>query len=249
MRAAPCLLTPTAAAAALLLTTGCTTTSSTFVEQHSAEGIRTVSVSLDSGTFSYQGARSTAFLVEGDSWGQASNPDRAAERQAGNTWSVALGGDTLWLDAGSTAGLAGVDFHVTGPASMNTQITIGSGRAILSDVAGWADITADSIDITNLQGGAMLLARSGDIDATIFPQPGSTVRLEALSGDVALALPWGGSYDIQVWGDVESSMWIDDLGFGWSAAAPGYFAGIVGSGATRIDIYAPSGAVTVSALW
>lgn len=243
MRLSPITLVPA------VLMIGCTTVQDSFTEQLSASGVDLISADLDSGTLSYTGQSTEVFTIDGRSWGMATKKDRAEDRLSGNEYSYGLSGDALLLASSSEAGLAGVDFDIYGPAAMSTSVNIDSGNVELTGMFGYQQITADRIDVTDLHGSVDLLATSGDLDAEVFPGPGDSVRIESWSGDVELTLPWGGSYDIQVWGDPEYSMLIDDLGFYSSATAPAYFAGVSGSGATRVDVFVTGGSVTVRSAW
>ncbi|MCB9742028.1 MAG: hypothetical protein H6740_05480 [Alphaproteobacteria bacterium] len=44
------------------------------------------------------------------------------------------------------------------------------------------------------------------------------IRVETQSGDVDLTLPWGLEYDMQVWGDPDYEMIVEDMG--WNRSAP-----------------------------
>ncbi|MDG1484263.1 MAG: hypothetical protein P8R54_32020 [Myxococcota bacterium] len=243
MRLSPLALLP----AALLI--GCTTVQDSFSDQLSASGVDVISASLDSSSLSYTGQSTEMFTIDGRSWGMATKRDRAEDRLSGNEYSYGLSGNALLLASSSDAGLAGVDFDIFGPAAMNTSLNIESGSVDLSNMIGYQQVTADRIDVTDLYGSVDLLATSGSIDAEVFPGPGDSVRVESWSGDVELTLPWGGAYDIQVWGDPEYSMLVEDLGFYSSATAPAYFAGVSGSGATRVDVFVTGGSVTVRSAW
>ena len=239
----------TAALIIAALGAGCTTASAPFAEEHSAAGVSSVRAELESGSVTYTGGAADRFLVNGQSWGQGRNPELAEERLAGNDWSVSVAGSSLMLGGSTDAGLAGVDFDVTGPGNINLSLLTSNGAVSIDNVSGFTQVTADRIDATRLRGEADLYANMGDINAQIEPMPGGSVRLEAASGDVYLDLPWGGDYDLQVWGDIDHQMVIDDLGFHWTTTAPGYFAGVAGAGTTKVDIYVTGGEVFVNQTW
>jgi hypothetical protein len=232
-----------------MLLVGCTTVQNTFTDQLSADGIALLSADLDSGSLQYTGASTGTFTIDGRSWGMASKKERAEERLSGNAFSYGLSGDALVLSSQSDAGLAGVDFNITGPFAMSSDVDIDSGDVELSGMSGYQQLRAERIDVSDIHGSVDLLATSGSLDAEVFPGPGDSVRIESWSGDVTLTLPWGGSYDIQVWGDPEYTMAIDDLGFYSTATAPAYFAGVSGSAATRVDVFVTGGSVTVRSAW
>lgn len=243
MRAPPLLI------ASVLLSVGCTTVQDTFTDQLSASGISMVSASLDSGTLSYRGVATEDFTIDGRSWGMASQAERASERLSGNTYAYGLDSGALVLQSHSDTGLAGVDFNVTGPMAMNTAIDAADGSVELSGLSGFQHVSARRVDVEGIYGGADLLATSGSLDAEIYPGPGDSIRIETYSGDVELTLPWGGGYDIQVWGDPEYAMEIEDLGFYSAASAPAYFAGVSGSASIRVDVFVTGGSVRIDSAW
>ncbi|MFT4974382.1 MAG: hypothetical protein ACI8S6_000264 [Myxococcota bacterium] len=235
----------TALATIAALTIGCTTVETTFSDSIPAAEVSSMSVDLERGTFSYQGRSASNVLISGRTWGQASAAERAAERQETTDWAIGLTGSELTISGQSDAVLAGVDFDVVGPSWLHADIRVAHGGAIIEAVSGTVFATADTIDAAQLSGSVDLTATSGDLDAELQPRSGEWVRVEANSGDVTLWLPWGGDYDLQVWGDLDHEMIIEDLGFGWSAGAPGYFAAQSGRATTRIDVYATGGAVRI----
>jgi len=224
---------------------GCTTVEKTFTESIPASDVATISVDLERGSFSYTGAPTSDILIDGRSYGSAADADRAAERQEGTDYTITLTGAELMLRGSNDAALAGVDFSVVGPPTINTSIVIDNGHVDIEDVSGAVFAVADSISVERLSGPVDLLARSGSIDAELLPRRGADIRVESQSGDITLWLPWGMDYDLQVWGDPNHEMLIEDLGFGWTTSAPGYFAGQAGPASTRIDVYASGGAVYV----
>ena len=243
MRAFPLLI------ASSIFSVGCTTVQDTFTEQLSASGINIVSASLDSGTLSYRGAATQDFTIDGRSWGMASKAERAEERLSGNSYTYGLAGGALVLQSHSDTGLAGVDFDIMGPMAMNTAIDSSDGSVALSDMSGFQQVSARSIDVEGIYGGVDLLATSGSLDAEIYPGPGDAIRIETYSGDVELTLPWGHGYDIQVWGDPEYTMEVEDLGFYSAATAPAYFAGVSGNAAIRVDVFVTGGSVRIDSAW
>jgi hypothetical protein len=243
MRNAPLLI------ASVIFSVGCTTVQDNFTEQLSASGINMISASLDSGTLSYRGAATQDFTIDGRSWGMATKAERAEERLSGNSYAFGLDGRALVLQSQSDTGLAGVDFDITGPMAMSTEIRATDGSVELSDLSGFQQVSAERIDAERIYGGVDLLATSGSLDAEIYPGPGDAIRIETYSGDVELTLPWGGGYDIQVWGDPEYTMEVEDLGFYSAATAPAYFAGVSGNAAIRVDVFVTGGSVRIDSAW
>jgi len=243
MRAFPLLIAST------VFSVGCTTVQNTFTDQLSASGVSIIAAELDSGTLSYRGASTQDFTIDGRSWGMASKAERAEERLSGNTYAYGLAGSSLVLQSHSETGLAGVDFDITGPMAMSTSVDASSGSVELSNMSGFQQVSAQSIDAQDLYGGVDLLATSGSLDAEVYPGPGDSIRIETYSGDVELTLPWGQGYDIQVWGDPEYTMEVEDLGFYSAATAPAYFAGVSGNASVRVDVFVTGGSVRIDSAW
>ncbi|MCB9792950.1 MAG: hypothetical protein H6741_09505 [Alphaproteobacteria bacterium] len=232
---------------AAALATGCTTVQDPFTETYDASNLYLVQATLDQGAFSYQGVASTDITVEGRSWGQGRNEDLARERREGNSWTFGVTGQTLSLVTSSLSGSAGVDLDLFGPGVMDLDIINDDGRVDLSDVEGFHTITAERIDGERVVGDVDLYATEGDIDLEVWPYEGGVIRVETQSGDVDLTLPWGLEYDMQVWGDPDYEMIVEDMGWNRSAPGPAYFAGTVGRGLIRVDVYANGGTVNVRA--
>ncbi|MEL6347140.1 MAG: hypothetical protein AAFV53_28760 [Myxococcota bacterium] len=232
---------------AAMMTIGCTRVESTFTEDIPASDVLSLQADLDSGGLSYRGMTTDWVTVTGEAWGSGSNVDKAEMRAAGNDWSVRTENGTLHLDSVSDAALAGVQFDVTGPHRMDVDVAVFSGDIWLNNVEGFAQLTADSITLNAFYGDVDLYTTTGMVDAEVYPTRGGWVRVES-AGDVYLTLPWGMDYDLQVWGNPDSLMVIDDLGFRYLSDAPGYFAGVSGAGSIRVDVYA-TGDVYINSVW
>lgn len=231
------------------LTVGCTTVEKTFAESIPADNISVVRVDLDNGHFSYQGLATNNIDVTGRAYGYASNAERAEERQGGTYWDMTVTGPELSLLGRSDANMAGVDFNVAGPGRINTSVYVHDGSASVDSLYGNILVDAESIRARQISGNVDMVARSGSVNAEIIPNRGEVIRVEAQNGDVELWLPWGVDYDLQVWGDPAHEMVVEDLGFGWSTGAPGYFAAQSGPASTRVDVYATGGSVRIYMIW
>lgn len=241
-----------AGAAAVILAgnlVGCAVSESHFDETRSATGIGLVSATMDAGDFTYNGGSTGVFSIDGSSWGMAFKEEAAAEHKEGNELAIDTAGGALRLDATSRSGSAGIHLDVDGPQLMGMDLSLDDGDAQISDVIGFSLVTADSIRMDRVEGGADLFARSGSVNVDLFPAPGETIIIEAASGSVDLTLPYGGSYDLQIWGDPEYMLEVDDLGFHSTALDVAYFAGRSGRGDTRITVIATGGDVRIRSAW
>jgi len=214
-----------------------------------ATGVSLVQAKVERGDVDYSGGSPQTFQISGSSWGMAAQDDRAFEREEGNAYAVSVSAGALQLSSASQYSNAGVNFDILGPSAMSMDVETGSGDVRLANIAGYQLVTADDIDLVNVIGSADLYSRDGDIDAEISPAPGDAIRIEAVDGEVILALPYGQAYNLQVWGDPEYEMIIDDLGFHSVQTGPAYYAGIAGRGDIPVDVFVTGGSVRIMQTW
>ena len=228
--------------------TGCVTVAQDFSETLPVVDEVTVLGTLDRGDFSYNGSSETDFLIDGRSWGRGSTKDNAKEHREGNTWLFESIEGVLEATGSSQSSRAGVDMDIAGPAMMDTDIITENGRVNLYDVDGIHAVTADYIDGRGLTGDVDFF---GDfsVDVDVWPYDFGIIRVESRNSDVYLSLPFGLSYDLQIWGDPEEVMVVDDLGFHTSYLGEGYFAAQSGDAGIRVDVYAYNGSVTVASFY
>ena len=100
----------------------------------------------------------------------------------------------------------------------------------------------------------LLLSSRFDLQAVLLRAPRkrdsgtASTALTTLKNGVGigiLALPYGLPYDLQVWGDPEYPMAIEDLGFSNMVASDAYYAARSGNGSVRVDVYASGGEVRI----
>lgn len=231
-----------------LVAVGCESASTPFSDTFDADGIFLVSADLGDGTLSWQGASTSEIALQGESWGAAASTETAAEREALNHWEYGVDGEALWLASSTPSSRAGVNFDLIGPGLMDFDVDT-EGDVELSDVEGAAVITADSIDVEDFVGDADLYAASGSLNAEIHPWEGGELRLETANGQLDVYLPWGLDYDLQVWGDPDHEMIVEDLGWYEAIGDVAYFAGYRGRADIVVNIYAHGGKVTVHETW
>jgi len=227
----------------------CTTVESNFNELIPATGITEVTAQIDSGDLSYRGAPRDTFAVDGRSWGMSTQVENAERNYSSNHWNVDSTPTSLLIQSQSDYNWAGVDFDIDGPEQMNTFIETGDGLVKLQDMVGYHTVTASKITTDNLHGSVNFLATNGSSDIEIYPTAFDTIRIEALDGDVTLRLPWGQPYDLQVWGDPEYGMSIENLGFYHEVTGPAYFAATSGPATLRVDVYVTGGSFTLLEAW
>ena len=200
---------------------------------------------MESGDFSYQGvAAADALEVIGASAGRAASESTAEERESGNSWSMSIDSDRLVIQSQSRERRASVDFDVRGPELMDLNIDLSDGSATVDEAEGAHAIRANYVTSRHLRGNASIEANSG-MNVDIWPYEDGVISLSAVSGNVRLALPYGGPYDIQVWGSPSYAMYITDLGFTRQSASDGYFAAQSGAATVRIDVSVSGGEFTL----
>ncbi len=228
--------------------TGCVTVAQDFSETLPVIDELSVLGTLDRGDFSYSGGSESDFLIDGRSWGRGSSKENAKEHREGNAWLFESVDGVLEATGSSQFSRSGVDMDIVGPAMMDTDIISENGRVELNDLDGIHVVTADRVVGRGLTGDVDFFA-DFSIDVDVWPYDFGLIRVESGHSGVHLSLPYGLSYDLQIWGDPEESMVIDDLGFHTSYLGEGYFAAQSGDAAIRVDVFAYNGSVTVSSFY
>jgi len=228
------------------LMTGCVQYESEFSDTLSAEGVAIVSARVDRGDVYYDVDSEAQFDIFGRSWGRGTLSKKAALRnQQANSYAVGIVDDGLLLDATSDYSRAGVDFEIDGPSYMDTDILTKSGTVTLEDVEGYHTVTASRIVTHRVIGDVVFVGTGMGLDVELYPYTDGYISLESSGGTVDVFLPFGGEYDVEIWGDVEYGVTVTDLGFDQFYLAEDYFAGERGSGAITVEIYASGGAVNL----
>jgi hypothetical protein len=232
-----------------LSASACTVVESDFGESFPAAGISTLMADVDQGDIEVDGIpASSAFQVEGRTFGYSVNSDNAERNEDANTWDVAREGDILSMWGRSEYMGAGVDFEVRGPSTIHTSLVTESGNIDVSDLAGIHYLEANGVSVESLVGSTTIIAGSSGVDGSLNPMTSDIIYIES-DDDVSLTLPWGLDYDLQIWGDPEYTITVHDLGFSSVAEAPAYFAGLRGRGTTTVDIVVSGGNVTIYDAW
>jgi hypothetical protein len=232
--------------AIVVAASGCTTFEEPFQLTLPSEGVTRIDAALDQGDFGYRGSvGASEFTIDGVSTGSASKGQKAEEREAGNTWEAEVAEGALIVRSDSRFVQAEVNMDVSGPDLLNVEVSLPDGSAWLEDVEGTHFALADFVTTRRLRGSANLSGSSG-IDAEIWPFIDGQVILDAASGSVRLALPFGGPYDIEVWGAPGYTMNVTDLGFSRQTGGDGYFAAESGAATVRIEVTVRGGDFTLA---
>ena len=229
----------------LPLLTACTSLTESAESHHSSQGVTDVRARVDNGDVSYTGRDwGDGFDVDIDSTAWGSDEQVVSQRLADNRWISEPNGSTLDIMGDSGSSSSSVSFRIWGPEALDLDLRAEGGTVHASNVVGDHILVAGAVYADQLKGDVEIEAGSGGVHAEIWPYEGGTVTIHA-EGSVDLELPWGGDYDLQVWGDPEYPIDVADLGFSHVVANPGYFAGRRGPGTTRIDVYVAGGGFTL----
>lgn len=232
------------ALALFLSTTACVRVERAFQDTVPADGVESIYARVDRGSFSYRGSEMLDdFHVSGVSSGNASSQARAEEKANGNLWSVDAQDSTLVvmgesLDNGSLA------FQIDGPDLLNTDIEVDNGAIRLDGLTGSHYLTADSVVLQDLQGNVDVYARESGVSIEMM-DVWESVQVESVDGSVDLWLPYGLEYDLEIWGDPEYALTVEDLGFEDSYVGEGYFAGDAGRAIVEVTLKVYGGSVSV----
>ena len=212
-----------------------------FLETYDVGVTQTVMVDSERGDFDYIGSGRSTFDVDVVSWGNAGAQDVAARNEEGNEWSVVMGGGQMQLNASTAYARAGIDFTIDGPLIMDHDVFVESGRVHLEGVEGYQVVSASRFTSTQWIGAGEIYTTGSGADVDLWPWVGSDTLIDSVGGDVVLRLPWGGGYNIEVWGDPAYPMVIADLGFDQSVMADGYFAAERSPADAQIHVYVTGG--------
>lgn len=211
-----------------------------FDLQLPAAGIDLVDATMERGDLVYSGSPgATQFDVHGLSVGTGRSKSRAEAHQDDNRWSVENLFTSLAIDTQSDHGR--VDLDIQGPDRIDVDAFLGDGTVELYDLEA-EQLRADASYITTRAViGDVDFRSSGGMDVEIWPYNDGTIDLDSNGGNVILALPYGGDYSLEVWGDPSETMTVADLGFRDSYLGEGYFSGLVNAGTIRVIVHVTGG--------
>lgn len=225
----------------LLLLPACSRVERSFEESFEEAGLFTVWGTVERGSFAYTGDSEELILVSGVSTGRGATRRQAEKREEGNEIVIEPEGEILEVTATSEYNRASVDVDVRGPDVMDLDVEVERGTVHLAEVEGTHLVTAGRVTSQALIGSVDLLALSGGMDVEVWPFEGGNVQIESTAGDAVLRLPYGGAYDVVVYGDPAYEMLIEELGWSESYAEPGFYSGRVGDGSILVTVYVTGG--------
>jgi hypothetical protein len=249
---------------AAALFSGCTTTESYDSRSFAAEEIRAVNVSLEKGDLSILGNAEDVATIEARVYGYAGKEEVATRNHDGVRWMADVQSGVLTVNGGSEYERAGVDLDLSVPkhaevlveaegdvdlSGLDGLIIASGGHIDLQNSYGNIQLSADGSIHAEDVGGDLLFAADGSMDVALLPLDGDRIELLSGAGGVELELPFGVPVDLEIWGDPEYDVIVEDLGFGRVATAPGFFSGVAGPGSVRVEIVAVGGPVMVRGSW
>lgn len=227
---------------------GCVTVQQTSDIQLSSEGVFVVTTTADSGSLRYDGrAVAERFDIGIRDWGRGSGKRKATMRQENNRYEIGVVADALVGSVNAWDNRSGVDFDIVGPGFMHIDAITTSGTIELHNVEGSHVATGSRVFGRNVVGDANLYADRSGIDMQILPYQDGIVYAESISGDVDLYLPRLLDYDLNVIGDPEHEMVIEDLGFDVIVLEPGLAIAWRGRRSVRVDVLVTGGDVRIFA--
>jgi hypothetical protein len=255
---------PTLLLMAGALISGCTTTESFDARSFPAEELRAVQVTLDNGDLSLLGNSTDVATVEARVYGYAGKEEVATRNHDGVSWTADVQSGILTVNSHSEYERAGVDLDLSVPrdaevlveaegdvelAGLRGPVIVTASNIDLRDSAGNMQLSADSSIHVEEVSGDLFLVAEGSVYADLLPNVGDHIQILSGSSGVNVVLPYGVPVDLEVWGDPEYEVIVEDLGFDRVATAPGFFSGVAGRGSVRVEIEAVGGPVTVQGGW
>lgn len=192
---------------------GCGSYTSVFTDTASSRGVFTVVASSDSGSVSYDGAALIEeFNVSGTSYASGRNRDAAERNEQLNSVDVRIENGTL-LASGISGPGGNVDFDIVGPGRIDTDLRAPRGTVRVDRVDGFHVLTGRRIIGREIVGDADIQA-TDDVDVQILPYTDvGSIRVATTGGDVSLGLPFGLDYQLNVTGNPDFEVIVEDLGF------------------------------------
>jgi hypothetical protein len=226
------------AAVALALPLGaCTEVESKESFSYGAWGVYQLRADLTAGSLDYSGDGADALSGEIRNWATGLNETAANRRLQTVLSSFSVqDGQAIASAVLEDPEHTGVDFKVAGPVYLDTILAAEGGALHIRSVSGQHQWRAQRVSGTDIEGDFSLVTEGGEVALSLLPLPGGEVDIEAVGGVLDLALPYGLSYDLQVWGSSDSFITVSGLGLEKFSQEDGFFAGRTGDGTIRVRI-------------
>ncbi len=169
-------------------------------------------------------------------WGRGGGRRAAIDHREASQWAVSREGDVLRVDVTTAFVRAGVDVALNLPVDVSVAAAHEWGTVSLDGLRGTHGVRASAVRGRAVEGEGTFEA-DGDLDLELFPYLDGTVRL--FGGDVRLALPAFGPYDLRI--TAEDSVFdglveIAELGWDELQFGEGFVDAWRSPGTVRIDI-------------
>lgn len=179
----------------------------------SLPGAQSLTIRSDRGDVEIDGRTGRdAVFVEADLFGRAMGKDKAEERRNGTSVTFAEENNVVTIDARSQFTQAGVTLDADVPLVLNLDVSTERGDFTATDVEGTHVVDVNRIWNSFLRGELDADVGAGGIDLELWPYEDATVVINT-TGDLRLALPAFGPYDIVIETGFDTELSVADLGF------------------------------------
>lgn len=235
--------TPRLLALPLAFATGCTVDDQPFAYTFEASDASRVVVQIDQGDVSYRATEGTdEYSVSGV------NTARTFLGIGGESSSVEayVEDGVLWVT--SEVAFAGqVDVVIQGPVEVDVEVAAPQGDVLLSGPHGLHVVESATLEATELRGQIQAVVAT-NAEVELEPDDPGASALSTTSGQLVLALPYGGPYRVDVTLGEGASYEIEDLGFDVWNEYDTSFTGVTGGGTIDVLIDVPSGSFQLEEL-
>lgn len=195
-----------------MVSTGCAESLSTEAWESTVEATRLVVLS-ERGAIEVDGRadRETVY-VEASRYGRASSSEKAEERLSGTSVEFGEADGIATVTAESEFIRAGVELEIDAPLVLDLDITADNSVLSVYDVEGTHRLDVNRLRSSVLRGAVSASVGGGGIDLELWPYEDATIILNT-SGDLYLALPAYGPYNLMIDAGMSTDVFIENLGF------------------------------------
>lgn len=179
----------------------------------SAGDTRALVVESQRGKIAIDGhAERESVYVEATRYGRAAGQNKAEERLSGTAVEFEEAEGIATVTAQSESVRAGVELEIDAPLVLDLDITAENSTLSVNDVEGIHAIDVSRLRSSFLRGEVKATVGSGGIDLELWPYEDAHIILQT-SGDLLLALPAYGPYELVIEAGLSTEVSIEDLGF------------------------------------
>ncbi len=195
-----------------VVSTGCAESLSTETWESTVETTRLVVLS-ERGTVEVDGREDReSVYVEASRYGRAAGSEKAEERLSGTSVDFEEAAGVATVTAASEFARAGVELEIDVPLVLDLDITADNSVLSVHDVEGTHRLDVNRLRSSVLRGAVSASVGGGGIDLELWPYDDATIILNT-SGNLYLALPAYGPYELVIDAGLSTDVFIEDLGF------------------------------------